>query len=319
MEGLVAKLAPRVALVTNGAAAAAAQETPLVSRSSVFEGDILYVRIGRVGEGLAAAVKSARNKAATTNQLKGVVLDLRYAGGTDYGAVAPAANLFVRKEQPLLNWGKGMVQAKPDSGGIKLPVAVLANATTAGAAEALAAVLRDTGSGLILGSRTAGQAMVAREFALKNGRQLRIATAPVQVGDGTALTEQGIKPDIVVDVVASAERMFYQDAYALPELTNLMSAAGLSATNLAAMTNRLTAAPALQRGGAGAGAARGHERGGPGGVAQSRTGQADDPGPGAGAGGGSAARAGTGASVPAVIWRLTNPRRAPNFTGLTHG
>jgi Peptidase family S41 len=243
VQGLMAKLRPRVALVTNGAAAKAAAEAPLVKKASVFEGDMLYVRVGRVGEGLAEAIKSAWVKPGTTNKLKGLVLDLRYADGSDYAAVPAASDVFVRKEQSLLNWGNGMVQSKPDTAGIKVPVAVLVNAETTGAAEALAAVLRETGSGLILGSRTAGQAMVAQEFPLKNGEHLRIATAPVQLGDGSAISEQGVKPDILVEVGPAAERVFYANAYAAPEKTNLLAGAGLSATNQAAGTNQVGRRP----------------------------------------------------------------------------
>src|ERR1039458_9845444 len=105
---LVSGLAPRVLLVTNPAAASAAGEASLVSKTTVFEGDILYLRIGRVGDGLANAISTACSKPGTTNKLKGVALDLRYAGGDDYAAAAAAADLFVKNEQPLLNWGGGM-------------------------------------------------------------------------------------------------------------------------------------------------------------------------------------------------------------------
>ena len=131
-----------------------------------------------------------------------MILDLRYAAGDDYASAAATAELFVKKDQPLLNWGNGMVRSKEKSDAISLPVAVLVNRQTAGAAEALAAVLRETGAGLILGSRTAGQAMIAQEFPLKNGERLRIATAPIQLGDGSALSAQGLKPDIAVEVAA---------------------------------------------------------------------------------------------------------------------
>ena len=97
----------------------------------------------------------------------------------------------MKKEQALLNWGNGIVRSKDKSEAISLPVAVLVNRQTAGAAEALAAVLRETGAGLILGRRTAGQAMVAQEFPLKNGDRLRIATAPIQLGDGSAIVGAG--------------------------------------------------------------------------------------------------------------------------------
>jgi hypothetical protein len=242
VEALVSALGPRVSVVTN-AAANTAGEGALVSKSSVFEGDILYVRVARVGDGLANAIRAAWNKPGTTNTLKGVALDLRYAGGDDYAAAAAAADLFVKKDQPLLNWGSGMARSKEKSDAIGLPVAVLVNRQTAGAAEALAAALRETGAGLILGSRTAGQAMVAQEFPLSNGQRLRIATAPIQLGDGSALSEGGLKPDVAVEVSPEDERAYYGDAFKATDLTNLLGSTGLSLTNQASGTNHAARRP----------------------------------------------------------------------------
>ncbi|MGO8929083.1 MAG: S41 family peptidase [Limisphaerales bacterium] len=237
VSALVSGLAPRVSLVTNVVAASAAGETPLVIKSSVFEGDILYVRVGRVGDGLAQAITAACSKPGTTNKLKGVTLDLRYAGGDDYAAAAAAADLFVKKAEPLLNWGSGMVRSKEKSDAIGLPVAVLVNRQTAGAAEALAAAMRETGAGLILGGKTAGQAMVAQDFPLKNGERLRIATAPIQLGDGSAMSEQGLKPDIAVEVSPEDERAYYVDAFKVTEKTNLLASAAASAAGPGNGTN----------------------------------------------------------------------------------
>lgn len=237
-RGLVSALSPRVTLVTNGAAAKGAAEGPLVIKSTVFEGDILCVRIGRVAEGLADSVSAANAKPDTTNKLKGVVLDLRYAGGDDYAAAVAAADLFVKKEQPLLSWGNGVARSKAKSDAIGVPVAVLVNGATAGAAEALAAMLREAGAALVLGGRTAGLAMVAQEFLLKNGDRLRIATAPVQLGDGSAMPEQGLKPDIAVAVRPDEERGYYEDAFKAPERTDLMAGSSLAVSNQGAGTNR---------------------------------------------------------------------------------
>jgi C-terminal processing protease CtpA/Prc len=222
-------LAPRVSLVTNVGAASAASETPLVIKSSVLDGDVLYVRVGRVGDGLAQAIRAACSKPETTNKLKGVAIDLRYAAGDDYAAAAAVTDLFVKKEQPLLNWGNGVVRSKAKTDVIGFPAAVLVNRQTAGAAEALAAAMRETGAGLILGSHTAGQAMVAQEFPLKNGDRLRIATAPIQLGDGSAISEKGLKPDIDVEVSPEEEWAYYADAFKTTDKTNLQAnAAGLT-------------------------------------------------------------------------------------------
>ncbi len=243
VNALVAGLAPRVLLVTNAAAASAAAASPLVRKSNVFEGDILYLRVGRVGEGLANAIGTACRKPGTTNKLDGLVLDLRYAGGDDYAAAAAATDLFVKKSQPLLNWGDGMVRSKDKSDALTFPVAVLVNRQTAAAAEALAAAMRETGAALILGGRTAGQAMVAQEYPLKNGDRLRIATAPVQLGDGSALSEQGLKPDIVVQVSPAEERAYYADAFRATAQTNLLAGIGGALTGPGTGTNRAIRRP----------------------------------------------------------------------------
>jgi len=228
VQGLLSELAPRVILVTNGSASRASATTPLVSKSSLMEGDIAYVRIERVGEGLPKAVREAWETLSHSNKLQGIVLDLRYADGSDYAAAAGTADLFLKKE-------------KPDP--ILVPAAVLVNHFTSEAAEALAAALRASGAGLILGRRTAGQAMVMQDFPLSNGDQLRIATAPVQLGDGAALSMHGVRPDITVEVTRDEERAYYADAFRLPGKTDLSASAGLSLTNAVGNTNRVARRP----------------------------------------------------------------------------
>src|SRR5205823_11876998 len=129
------------------------------------------------------------------------------------------------------------VSSKEKSDAIKMPVAVLVNRETGGAGEALAAVMRDTGAGLILGGATVGRAMIGQEYPLKNGQRLRIATSPVRVGDGTALSSQGLKPDIEVAASLEDERAYLDDPYGALTKTN-PATAGLSFTNQPAGTNR---------------------------------------------------------------------------------
>jgi hypothetical protein len=212
IEGLLSNLGPRVLLIGK-AEPASAQEIVTVTRTSLFEGGIGYVRVGRVAAGLEQAVQKAWQDLGATNKLNGLVIDLRFAGGTDYAAAASTADLFARKEQPLLDWGQGMVRSKEKTEGPALPLGVLVNHQTAGAAEALAAVLREIGAALILGTRTAGQAMIAQDYPLQNGEQLRIATSPIDLGDGSHLSSQGVKPDIAVEVSATDERAFYEDPF----------------------------------------------------------------------------------------------------------
>ena len=245
VRALVTGLGPRVSLLTNEAAAKPQPEAPVVSKSNVFDNQIAYVRVERVADGLANAVREACKTLGATNKLTGLVLDLRYAAGDDYATAAAVADVFTKKDQPLLNWGNGMVRSKEKGDAVTLPVAVLVNHRTAGAAEALAAMLRETGAGLVLGSNTAGRAMIAQEFPLKNGDRLRIATEPIQLADGSTMSVQGLKPDIRVEVSSAEERAFYADAYKVLSRAEPLAAAGLSLTNSASSTNRAARRPRM--------------------------------------------------------------------------
>jgi C-terminal processing protease CtpA/Prc len=236
VKGLVAALGPKVSLVTKDSGMNAEAETNLLTQSTMFDGNIAYLRIARVDDGLAKAVGAAYQQLNATNKVNGIVLDLRYADGSDYKAAAATAELFIGKNEPLLNWGEGIVSSHEKTNALTMPVGVLVNHETAGAPEALAAVLRETGSGLILGSPTAGAAMVMQDYPLKNGDHLRIASSPVTLGDGSALSTHGIKPDIDVTVSVEAERAFYADAFLV--VSNRV--ASLSATNQLNGTNPAT-------------------------------------------------------------------------------
>jgi len=190
--------------------------------------------VGQVEAGLDKAIREAEEQAAATNQLAGMVLDLRFTRGTDYAAAVATAQLFIKKEQPLLDWGKGMVRSKENPQCLSLPLAILVNEKTVAAAEALAAVLREAGAALILGTHTAGQAMISQDFPLSNGEILRIATTPIQLGDGGNLTSSGIKPDITVNVSPTDQKSYYADAF--KELTIATNFDGARTNSLSGTT-----------------------------------------------------------------------------------
>jgi hypothetical protein len=139
-------------------------------KSSVLENDVAYLRVGEVGKNLAAEIQSAQNALATTNKIDGTVLDLRFADGDDPDAAKTAADLFAAK---------------------KLPLAILVNGETRGAAATLAMDLRDARDGLVFGGAAAK-----------------------------------LKPDIAVTVKITDEKMFLENPYADLSQTETNSGAG---------------------------------------------------------------------------------------------
>jgi hypothetical protein len=88
---------------------------------------------------------------------------------------------------------------------------------------------------LIIGTNTAGQASITKDFLLQNGQTLRVAVAPVRLGNGEVV--ERLKPDIRVDVNPDDERAYFVDAY---KILPKAASGGSSATSVAALsvTNR---------------------------------------------------------------------------------
>jgi hypothetical protein len=211
LEGLIAQLAPRVALV-NGDEGAGGQA---LSRSELYAESFAYLRFSEIQRGAAEQFDAAYGTLSRNTGIRGLVLDLRFAGGDDYAEASAIADRFLSQPRPLLDWETGSATASKKSDAISLPVTVLTNEGTSGAAEALAAVLRDAHVALLIGSATSGQANVYREFPLKSGQTLRVAVGLVRIGSGNPLPADGLQPDIAVRVRPDDEKIYFEDAYAV--------------------------------------------------------------------------------------------------------
>jgi C-terminal processing protease CtpA/Prc len=236
VQGLIQQLYPQVSVVTN---APASTNQGTLAATSVIEGAYGYFRFDDISEGIEKEFSGALKRLASTNRIKGSVLDLRFAEGTDYQAAAALADAFFTARRPLADWGEGVKFSTEKTNGINMPLAILVNNQTRGAAEAFAGILRRSEIGLLIGGNTAGQASISREFTLNNGQKLRVATTPVKVAGGQAIDRKGLKPDIGVEVSAAEERAFLENAYRSAPRPERLAATVDSTNQIAgAATNR---------------------------------------------------------------------------------
>ena len=240
VEGFVQRLAPRAKLLLNESERGSSTNTIGRVTGIVFDEAFGYLRVSQVSSGLERELTRVYDSIAAGKTIKGLVLDLRFAEGDDYPASVAAASWFIASEQPLLDWGAGTKNSSAREDALKVPVVVLVNKKTSGAAEALAAMLRQTDIGLILGTNTAGTAAIAKEFNLSTGQRLRIYSTPVKLGNGKPLPVSGLKPDIEVEVSEEDELAYLADAYkVIPKPERAGSAAvGASGDTNAPGTNR---------------------------------------------------------------------------------
>ncbi len=237
VQGLLSQLNGRATLVEPEALDHAPGGAPI--RTAVYDGAYGCLRVGQLSAGGDEQCASALRGLLATNRLKGIVFDLRAADGDGYAAAAAITDSFCAGGKPLLDWGDGLKKSTDKTNVLSLPVAVLVDRKTRGAAEALAGILRQTDTALLIGATTAGQASITKDFPLKNGQHLHIATAPIRLGDGRPFPLSGLKPDIEVQASSEGELNSLEAADKAPSQTNRLASARGASTNLnLSATNR---------------------------------------------------------------------------------
>jgi hypothetical protein len=232
VDGLLDQLKSSAMLVGGAPAGEQAAAASTLGKSIIYDDSYAYFRVRKVETNLAGELMASYQEMVATNKskIKGVVLDLRFAGGADFAAAAAAADCFLNADQPLLECGGVVARSTKKGNAITVPLAALINSGTSEAAEGLAAVLRQTSTGLLLGSQSAGRASLFKDFPLAGGGKLRIAVGEVKLGDGTVF-RGGIKPDITVKTNPEDERAYWEQPYQVPGQAAKTNAAG---TNVAA-------------------------------------------------------------------------------------
>lgn len=144
-----------------------------------------------------------------TNAHAGALLDLRGAAGNDEESIRQIANLFIPPGQFLYahrdHQGRDIQIVKTDGGDtLNIPVMVLVDRKTTGAAEILAAALQATSkSVLVIGEPTSGEFLL-RERVDFDGEAVYMATRVLDTADGIRYKGTfGVAPAIAI---AESER-----------------------------------------------------------------------------------------------------------------
>ena len=127
VSGLLSQLGNRVILVSNAPPTALRSYRLPLDKTAVFDRAFAYLRIKNFQSGLAASFVRAFDEMRSANKLNGLIVDLRFAGGSDYAEAAAVGDLFFPREQPLLKWGGSSRRSTVKTNSINLPVTVLVN------------------------------------------------------------------------------------------------------------------------------------------------------------------------------------------------
>ncbi len=161
---------------------------------------------GRVKE-IAAKIQDLEKQGA-----KKLVLDLRHCGtGSDEDGIA-LANLFIDKGLITYTLGQKVsrqdFQASASKAITKLPLAVIVNRGTAGAAEIAAAALLDSKRAELVGEKTYGDASIRKAIQMDDGSAVILSVAKYYSPSGSAIQDKGVTPQTLqadVDPAATTD------------------------------------------------------------------------------------------------------------------
>lgn len=164
--------------------------------------DIGYIRIYSFDNGIYNQFKSEYEK-LRANNVKGIIVDLRNnPGGLVYDTVE-ILDLFLPECDVLKlvdKNGNEEVFKTDNTSQIDIPLVVLVNQNSASASEIFASAIKDSGKGVVIGTKTYGKGVVQYVRPIKEHGAISIVAAQYFTSSGVVIQDNGIEPNIVVEL-----------------------------------------------------------------------------------------------------------------------
>jgi len=173
---------------------------PPVTDKQMDDG-IGYVKAQALTRGKAQEI-AAKIKALERLGAKKILLDLRNCAEGEENEGIAVANLFLNHGTITYLQGqkypREAFNADPAKAITTLPVAVLVNRSTAGAAEIVAAAILENARGDVIGDKTFGDGSVQKTIDLPDGGALILSVAKYYSPIGKAIQDAAVTPNVVV-------------------------------------------------------------------------------------------------------------------------
>ncbi len=186
--------------------------TTVTVSSKVLNGKIGWIRFESFDANTLKQFK--KEFAALQNEgVTSLIFDLRNNDGGDIDSVCSVLDMILPKGTIVTTENKATGKSDPvvsDSSQISLPMCVLINGNTYGAAELFAADIRDFGKGKLIGETTAGKAVAQQIVPLGDQTAVYLSTQKFFPTSGKSFEDIGVKPDISVKMADADLENFYQ-------------------------------------------------------------------------------------------------------------
>jgi len=167
----------------------------------MLDGQIGYIRAEGFPKGRAQEI-GGHIREFQKNGAKKLILDLRNSGDGDIAEGVATANLFLNHGQIAYVEGQKYPRqnfaADPAKAISSLPLVVIVNKSTAGAAEIVAAAVLGNARGDVLGDKTFGAGSIQKTIDLQDGGALILSIAKYYSPAGKAIQDTAITPNVLV-------------------------------------------------------------------------------------------------------------------------
>jgi carboxyl-terminal processing protease len=167
----------------------------------MLEDGVGYVKVDALTKGKAEEI-AGKIKSLEKSGAKKLVLDLRDTSEGEESEGVATANLFLNHGTITYLQGQKFPReafnADPAKDVTSLPVAVLVNKGTAGAAEVVAAALLENARADVVGDKTFGEGSVQKTIDLDDGGALILSVAKYYSPSGKAIQDNSVTPNVLV-------------------------------------------------------------------------------------------------------------------------
>jgi carboxyl-terminal processing protease len=174
-------------------------------KTKILEPGYAYVRITSFQEKTPQELIEALEKLENNQQMKGIILDMRFNPGGLLSSAIEVADEFLEDGFIVSVKGKSKetqmeFKATPNPSQRKhpYPIIILINHGTASAAEIVTGALKDNNRALVLGQKSFGKGLVQTVIPLGEDYAVKLTTAYYYTPKGVCIDKIGITPDIEI-------------------------------------------------------------------------------------------------------------------------
>jgi len=189
------------------------------AQDKMVSDEIGDIRVDALTKGRSQEIAS-KVKALQKSGAKKLILDLRDCAQGDEAEGIATANLFLNHGTITYLQGqkypREAFNADPSKAVTTLPLAVLVNKGTSGAAEVVAAAILENARGGVIGDKTFGDGTVQKLIELPDGGALVLSIAKYYSPQGKAIQDAAVTPNIAVADAAEDGPVPDEDENATP-------------------------------------------------------------------------------------------------------